>query len=246
MDKIVEIVGLNKYYRRSSNFLSRDKIQALDALNLTIHKGDIFAILGPNGAGKTTILNIICGLSSPSCGEVKVFGKTFEGQERDIKCRIGYLPEEDVLPDCLSVRELLQFLADIFGLNSHRKRKRIDGLIEKFELEGLLKKRIQLLSSGQKRILGFACALINDPELLILDEPTVYLDPFAVKRFTETIINFKQTGKTVIISSHILSQIERLCERILILKAGRMKFVGKNRDLLKTGSLEEVFTQLTS
>ncbi len=245
-EKIVEINNLTKYYNRRLNLFSQKKIQALDDLSLTINRGDIFALLGPNGAGKTTTLNIIAGLLRQSRGEVKVFGEEFDTDNVNLKYRIGYLSEENSLPDHISVKELLEFLADIFALDSSLRKKRIEYLVETFKLADLLKKRICLLSSGQRRIIGLASALINDPDLLILDEPTVYMDPLVVKNFSDIIIHLKETAKTIIVSSHILSQTEKLCNRLAIIKEGRLKLVAKTEDVLKEGSLEQVFMKLVS
>ncbi|MBU2540446.1 MAG: ABC transporter ATP-binding protein [Candidatus Omnitrophica bacterium] len=245
-EEIVEINNLTKYYNRRLNLFSLEKVQALDALNLTIYKGDIFALLGPNGAGKTTTLNIIAGLLRQSGGEVKVFGENFNVHSDELRCKIGYLSEENILPDYVSVKELLEFLANIFGQNSALRKKRIEYLIEIFNLEGLLKKHIHLLSSGQKRIIGVACALINEPDLLILDEPTVYLDPLAVKHLSNIIISLKDEGKTVIVSSHILSQVEKLCNRLAIIKDGKLKLSAKTEDVLSQRSLDDVFLEVTS
>lgn len=246
MQYIVEIKNLTKYYTRRTGPFSKQTICAIEDLSLSIEKGDIFALLGPNGAGKTTTLNIISGLLKPSSGKVSIFGHSLDGRDRDFCRQVGFLSEENYLPDYLSLIELLRFLAGIFDFNKSFSAKRIDWLVENLKLEDLLKKRIRNFSSGQKRIAGLSCALLNEPQLLILDEPTVYLDPLVVKNLVSIINGFKTQGKTVIISSHILSQIEKLCNRVAILKSGRIKFCGQSESLLEKGSLEEVFIRLVS
>ncbi len=246
MQYIVEIENLTKYYTRRIGPFSKQTICAIKDLTLSVEKGDIFALLGPNGAGKTTTLNIICGLLRPSSGHVKIFGGSIDSQSGDFFHKVGFLGEENFLPEYLSLIELLQFLAGIFGFSQSFSAKRIDWLVENLKLKDLLKKRIRSFSSGQKRIAGLSCALLNDPQLIILDEPTVYLDPLIVKDIVAIFNNFKTQGKTVIISSHILSQIEKLCNRVAILKGGRLKFYGDSKSLLEKGPLEEVFIGLVS
>lgn len=245
-ERIVEIEGLSKNYSRRLGLLSRQETIALDNLNLSINRGEIFALLGPNGAGKTTTLNIISGLTRQSFGRVRLFGENLEPQNTKIKFRIGFLSEDNVLPGYLSLKELLVFLSEIFNLNPQTKDKRTDWLLSELELKDLFKRRIRSLSAGQKRLAALACAFFNDPQLLILDEPTVYLDPLGVRRLTNIINNFKQQGKTVIISSHILSQVEKLCDHVAILNKGRLKFSGDSRAIAQEGSLEDCFIKFTS
>lgn len=244
MESVVEIKGVSKYYQNRSSLILKQEIQALDALNLTVEKGSIFGLLGPNGAGKSTTLNLLCGLLRPSSGAISLFSQSLEPGNIKLLSRIGYLPEENMLPDYVGLLQLLRFLAQIFQLSPEEEKKRLDWLIEQFQLKDLLNKRISSLSSGQKRVSGIACALFNQPELLVLDEPTVYLDPWAVKRLSAMLIDLKSKGATIIISSHILSQIEKLCDRIGILDQGRLKFVGDSKPLLEKHSLDEVFFEL--
>lgn len=245
-EDIVEISGLSKYYYKRSGLFSREKILALDNLSFSIKRGEIFGLLGPNGAGKTTALNIISGLIKQSSGQVKVLEEGPGSKTMNNKFKIGYLSEENILPDYLNTQELLFFLANVFGLGSSVKNKRISWLNEQLELASFFKKRIQRLSAGQKRLAGLACAFINDPQLLILDEPTVYLDPLGVRKLADLISSFKDQGKTVIISSHVLSQVEKLCGQIAILKQGKLRFNGDTRSPALKGSLEDAFIELTA
>jgi ABC-2 type transport system ATP-binding protein len=245
MADILQIRNLSKYYQRQLYFFSEQKsIPALDNLNISVQGGDIFGLLGPNGSGKSTALNIIAGLIKPSSGEVTLFGKKIQGADMGLKNKIGYLTEENVLPDYLSLASLLEFLSEIFGLSPAVKKERLSRLIEQFQLQDVLKKRISLLSSGQKRIASLACTFLNNPQLLILDEPTAYLDPLAVKRLSSIISALKEQGKTVIMSSHILSQVEKLCNRVAILKEGKLKFIGDNTVFSDKRSLDEFFIQV--
>lgn len=245
-EKIVELDNLSKYYDKRTSLFSKERILALDNLNLAINRGEIFGLLGPNGAGKTTTLNIISGLIKQSSGRVKVLGGNSDSRSTNTKFNIGYLSEENILPGYLSLQGLLSFLADIFGLDSDYKNKRISWLSEQLELARFIDKRIQYLSAGEKRLAGLACAFINDPQLLILDEPTVYLDPLGARKLAGLVSSFKDQGKTIIISSHILSQVEKLCGQIAILKRGQLKFCGDIKTLGAKGSLEDSFIELTA
>lgn len=245
-ERIIEICGLSKHYYKRSGLFSKQEILAVDNLSLDIKKGSIFGLLGPNGAGKTTTLNMISGILPASSGVIKIFGRSVGSKDVSFKARLGYLAEDNCLPDYLSLKELLEFLANIFSLSSDFKKKHLAWLVEVFALKDLLVRRIGALSAGQKRIAALAAAFVNDPQLLILDEPTVYLDPLAVKNLSSVITLLKEQGRTIIISSHILSQVEKLCEEVAIIGKGSLKFYGPLEELLKQGPIEDVFIKLTS
>jgi len=179
---ILKTRGLTKcYYSRS--LFSTQKVTAVDSLDLDVERGEIFAFLGPNGAGKTTTLSMAIGITEPTAGEIEIFGRPFCAGDIEPLKRIGYCPETTSLPGYFTVVELLDFYAQIFDIPGNIKRQRIGSLLE---MVGLYKERnvlLQNLSIGQLRLVDFMQALINDPDLILLDEPTVYLDPVIMERF---------------------------------------------------------------
>lgn len=231
----VEIDNLIKIYQRS--------IKAVDRLSLEIREGEIFGLLGLNGAGKTSTLNMLIGLILPTGGKIKIFGKKIDS-DAEIKRRIGYLPENPFLPEYYKVGEILNFFGSLFEIPLKEKNKRIEYLLSNLELFSKTKDRIRNLSMGQKRALGLAISLIGDPDLVLLDEPTVYLDPLTTKSFRKFLLELKEKKKTVIISSHILSEIEKISDRVGIINKGRLTAVGPIKELIGDQTLDEVFLRI--
>ncbi|MEA1913446.1 MAG: ABC transporter ATP-binding protein [candidate division WOR-3 bacterium] len=223
---IVEIKSLVKIYK--SPFLMKKSI-GVNGLDFEIEKGEIFGLLGPNGAGKTTTLKIIGGLLKPTSGKVTLFGKYVPKEARR---RIGFLPENPSFYRHLTGKELLQFYARLYGKNLNDNE-----IEEKLEVVGLkdsMGKRISSYSKGMVQRIGFAQALIGDPELLILDEPLSGLDPIGRREIKDLIEGEKSKGKTILFSSHILSDVEAICSRVGIILNGRLKKVGSIREILKS------------
>lgn len=237
---IVQISNLTKEFKRFT-FFEKNKVRAVDNLTLNIQKGEIFAFLGPNGAGKTTTLNMLVGFIEPTSGEIKIFDKIFIHNDIDIKKRIGYLPESTQLPDYYRVYELLEFYCDIFLIPKLKMKDIINRLLEEVGIHRQYRELTKNLSMGQKRCLGLAIALINDPELLFLDEPTVYLDPVIIEKIRKVLLKLKDRGRTIFMSSHILSEVEKLSDRFAIIKNGKLLEQGFTRELIKNSSLEEEF-----
>ncbi len=223
---IVEIKSLVKIYK--SPFLMKKSI-GVNGLDFEIEKGEIFGLLGPNGAGKTTTLKIIGGLLKPTSGKVTLFGKYVPKEARR---RIGFLPENPSFYRHLTGKELLQFYARLYGKNLNDNE-----IKEKLEVVGLkdsMGKRISSYSKGMVQRIGFAQALIGDPELLILDEPLSGLDPIGRREIKDLIEGEKSKGKTILFSSHILSDVEAICSKVGIILNGKLKKVGSIREILKS------------
>ena len=232
---ILKINGLTKYYSRHP---------AVDNLSLEVQRGEIFGFLGPNGAGKTTTLNMLVGITKPSAGNIEIFGRRFCSGDIEPLERIGYVPESTFLPDYFSLIELLDFYAQIFGLPQNVKKERIKQLLD---IVGVFNERhtlIKNLSMGQRRLVDFMQALINEPDLILLDEPTVYLDPIIMERFRSILLYLKKEGRTIIISSQMLSEIEKVSDRVAIIYKGRLLKLGASQDFMHGTTMEEEFLRI--
>jgi ABC-2 type transport system ATP-binding protein len=199
------------------------------SLSLEINEGEIFGFLGPNGAGKTTTIHLLLNLIRPTSGTAFLFDQPVTHTQ--IHQRLGYLPETVNLHTYYSGRKLLDFYATLCGVPSDTRSTRITELLNLLNLEGAAEKSVSKYSKGMAQRLGFAQAMLHDPDLLILDEPTASLDPVGRKEFRDILIELKRRGKTVFISSHILSEVESVCDRVAILQGGELKRVGTLREL---------------
>jgi ABC-2 type transport system ATP-binding protein len=226
-DVIVEARNLSKIYR---DFWGRSKKVALKPLDLEIRRGEIFGLLGPNGSGKTTTIKLLLGLVFPSSGEALVFGRDATDVSKNE--RIGYLPEESYLYKFLDAEETLDFYGRLFGMPPEERARRAAALIEMVGLSRDRKRQLREYSKGMTRRIGVAQALINDPELVLLDEPTSGLDPIGTREMKDLIIDLKRRGKTVIMCSHLLADVEDVCDRIAVLHQGELKELGRVEDLL--------------
>ena len=235
---VVEARNLSKTYR---DFWGRSKKVALKPLDLEIRRGEIFGLLGPNGAGKTTTMKLLLGLIFPTSGEALVFGRdaTDVGKNE----RIGYLPEESYLYKFLDAEETLDFYGRLFDMPPEERRRRSQALIEMVGLGRDKKRQLKEYSKGMTRRIGVAQALINDPELVLLDEPTSGLDPIGTREMKDLIIDLKQRGKTVIMSSHLLADVEDVCDRIAVLHQGELKELGRVEDLLRVTDITQIRTK---
>jgi len=208
----------------------RKKVRAIVDVSLQVEPGEIFGLLGPNGAGKTTTLKVLMGLIRPSSGTAEVLGKPVG--DLAAKRRLGYLPESPYFYDYLTGRELLVFMAKLFGLSRAEARRRADALLEQVDLTRAADLALRRYSKGMLQRVGIAQALINDPELVILDEPLTGLDPLGRKDLRELIADLRRQGKTVLLSSHILADVEMLADRVAILVRGRTVNTGPLHELL--------------
>ncbi len=227
-DIIVETRNLTKIYR---DFWGRKKTAALNALNLTIRRGEVFGLLGPNGSGKTTTIKLLLGLLFPTQGEAFVLGQPASDVHKNE--RIGYLPEESYLYRFLNAEETLDFYGRLFDLPADKRRNDARKLIEQVGLKDDRKRILKEYSKGMRQRIGLAQALINDPDLVILDEPTSGLDPLGARWMKNLILDLRQRGKTVIMCSHRLEDVQDTCERIAILDKGELVAYGSVKTLLQ-------------
>jgi len=227
----------------SHEFRQTPKI-ALSGLDLEVSAGEVFGFLGPNGAGKTTTINVLLGFIPPTSGAAYLFG--IDVRQPIARQRIGYLPEMTYYYKFLTAEELLRFYARIFGLSRKEADKRIDHLLRLVELEPAAKRPIKFYSKGMQQRVGIAQALINNPDLLILDEPTAGLDPPGRMKVREIIQHLKNAGKTVFFSSHELGEVETICDRVAIINQGELKAVGRVSDITAQhqSSLEKAFLDI--
>ena len=225
---------LSKVY---CSFWGLPRVRALNEVSFAVPSGSVFGLLGPNGSGKTTIIKLLLGLARPTGGRAVVLGKPAGDQKA--RARIGYLPEESYLYEFLSGRQTLDFYGKLFGMNRQLRRERTEELLNTMGIDRRDRnRRVGSYSKGMARRIGLAQALINDPDLIILDEPTTGLDPIGTVQMKKLIKELQQQGKTVFLSSHLLADVEDVCDRILILYRGRVKMTGAVDELL---SLKDVF-----
>ena len=216
-------------------------VKAVDGLSLSLAPGEIVGFLGTNGAGKTTTIKMITGLLRPDAGEVSVFGG--DPSDPAVRARIGYMPEVATYYPYLNARELLAFYGGICGLDAKSVRERTDSLLESVGLADAAKRPLRTYSKGMLQRAGIAQALLNDPDLLVLDEPFTGLDPLARIHFRELLRSLREKGKAVFFSSHELGETELLCDRVAIMKKGRCVYQGPVKDLAGDGAsnLERLF-----
>jgi ABC-2 type transport system ATP-binding protein len=234
-DTVVETRNLSKVYR---DFWGRQKVRALKALDLTIHRGEVFGLLGPNGSGKTTTIKLLLGLLFPTTGRALVFGR--DASEVTKNERIGYLPEESYLYKFLNAEETLDFYGRLFDMPPDVRRQRARDLIHEVGLDRDKRRQLKEYSKGMTRRIGLAQALINDPELILLDEPTSGLDPLGTRWMKDLILKLKARGKTVLMSSHLLADVQDVCDRIAILHQGELKELGRVDSLLKLRDVTQI------
>ena len=234
-DVVLETRNLTKVYR---DFWGRKKVRALNALNLTVKKGEVFGLLGPNGSGKTTTLKLLLGLLFPTEGEISILGQPASNVSKNEK--IGYLPEESYLYRFLNAEETLDFYGRLFDMPAKVRQDRIRQLIERVGLQQARKRQLKEYSKGMTRRIGLAQALINDPELVLLDEPTSGLDPIGSRDMKDLIVQLKEQGKTVVMCSHLLADVQDVCDRIAILYGGELKVLGRVEDLCKVEGVTQI------
>ncbi len=231
-DLVLDARGLAKSFR---DFWGRLKVEAVHDVSFEIRRGEIFGLLGPNGSGKSTTLKMLLGLLRPNAGELRIFG--LPPGHRDVCARLGYLPEENHVYPQLTPEETLDFYGRLFNLDRGERRRRTRQLLEMTGLQHARRRRVGEFSKGMARRIGLAQALINDPALIVLDEPTSGLDPLACRQVKDLLLMLRQRGKTVILSSHLLADVEDICQRILIMFQGRVIVQGAVRSLLEDPAL---------
>ena len=233
---IIESVGLTKLFR---DFWRRPKVSAVQDVSFEVRRGEVFGLLGPNGSGKSTTIKMILGLLHPTRGSLRVLGR--DPREVKAKARIGYLPEESYLYPYLTAEETLDFYGKLFDLDRAERKARIKQLLEMIGLGHAGRRTVGEFSKGMMRRIGLAQALINDPDLVILDEPTSGLDPIGCRQMKDLIVTLARRGKTVVLSSHLLADVEDVCDRVMILYNGRVQASGPVRDLLEERTRSRVW-----
>ncbi len=226
-DWAVEAIGLTKVFR---DFWGRAKAKAVNGVDLRIRRGQVFGLLGPNGSGKSTTVKMLLGLLYPTLGSLTVLGESPRNVE--VKRRIGYLPEETYLYRYLSAAETLDFFGALFGLTAAERQRRTHQLLAMVGLETARNRPVGEFSKGMARRIGLAQALINDPDLVILDEPTSGLDPIGCREVKDLIQLLASRGKTIILCSHLLADVEDVCDEVVVFYGGRIRAQGQLSDLL--------------
>jgi ABC-2 type transport system ATP-binding protein len=224
---VVSVRGLTKVFK---DFWNRPKARAVDGVDFEVRRGEVFGLLGPNGSGKSTTVKLLLGLLNPTRGHIEVFGHS--PRHVQTKTRIGYLPEESYLYRYLNSHETLDFFGSLFHLSKAERDNRAGQLLEMVGLGKTQTRAVGEFSKGMQRRIGLAQALINDPDLVILDEPTAGLDPIGCREVKDLIIALARRGKTVILSSHLLSDVEDVCDRVVIYYGGRIQAAGTLKELL--------------
>jgi len=232
---VIETRNLSKVYR---DFWGIQKVRALKALDLEVRRGEVFGLLGPNGSGKTTTIKLLLGLLFPTSGEALVLGRPATDVRKNE--RIGYLPEESYLYRFLNAEETLDFYGRLFDMSAATRRKRAAELIAMVGLDRAKRRPLKEYSKGMTRRIGLAQALINDPELILLDEPTSGLDPIGTREIKDLILRLKESGKTIVLCSHLLADVQDVCDRIAILHEGELKELGRVDSLLEVRDETEI------
>jgi ABC-2 type transport system ATP-binding protein len=238
---MLELVGLGKRY---------GEFAAIRELTLRVAEGEIFGLLGPNGAGKTTTLRILMGFLKPSAGTARIAALDCFEERVMLKRIVGYLPDDPTFYDYLRGSEIIEFCGGMHGVPRQLLRERTLPLIERLELAEALSDYAVNYSRGMKKKLALVCALLHEPRVLILDEPTSGLDPLATRSLNELLVERQRAGTTIFLSSHLLDQVERLCERVAIVARGQIAAIGSLEELRRErsvdGSLEEIFFAVTA
>ncbi len=233
----IKIINLKKRYKEGKEILHN--------LNFEIGKGEFVGILGSNGAGKTTTINCICGITKPSSGSITVYGHDVVSDYKKARASIGLSPQEWTIEIFQTVEEVLYYQAGFFGLLGEERKSRIEEMLDIFDLQEHRKKKLQVLSGGLKRRVVVAKALIHNPKVLILDEPTAGVDVETRRAIWEYIKKIHQEGKTILLTSHYLEETEELCDRVIMIKSGNIVMDRTMIDIKSEGKLETIYLNAT-
>ena len=220
-------------------------LRAVDDVSFSVARGEVLGFLGPNGAGKSTTMKMVTGFLSPTAGSASIAGHDIEDQPMKAKARLGYLPEGAPAYGDMTPAAFLDFIADVRGLSGERKKTRIAEVVRLVHLEDVMYQSIDTLSKGYKRRVGLAQAILHDPDVLVLDEPTDGLDPNQ-KHEVRSLIRTMAPDKAIVLSTHILEEVEAVCTRAIIIARGKLLYDGTPQDLLARGPLDEVFRHITT
>src|SRR5688500_1758484 len=240
-ENVIVVRGLTKVFK---DFWNRPKARAVDNVNFEVKRGEVFGLLGPNGSGKSTTVKMLLGLLFPTKGHIELFGHS--PRHVATKSRIGYLPEESYLYRYLDSDETLDFFGNLFDLPPKERKQRAEQLLEMVGLSQARRRQVGEFSKGMQRRIGLAQALINDPDLVILDEPTAGMDPLGCREVKDLILALARRGKTVILSSHLLSDVEDVCDRVVIYYGGKIQAMGTLKELLATPDAVRITTDRKS
>ncbi|HEV8542786.1 MAG TPA: ABC transporter ATP-binding protein [Verrucomicrobiae bacterium] len=238
-DNVIVVRGLTKVFK---DFWGRPKARAVDNVSFEVKRGEVFGLLGPNGSGKSTTVKMLLGLLFPTKGHIEVFGHS--PRHVATKSRIGYLPEESYLYRYLDSDETLDFFGNLFDLPPKDREQRTEQLLEMVGLSQARRRQVGEFSKGMQRRIGLAQALINDPDLVILDEPTAGMDPLGCREVKDLILALARRGKTIILSSHLLSDVEDVCDRVVIYYGGKIQAMGTLKELLATPDRVRITTPI--
>jgi ABC-2 type transport system ATP-binding protein len=241
MDYAIETIALTKTF---ADWWGRRRVYAVNDLTLQVKPNEVFGLLGPNGSGKTTTIKMLLGLLHPTRGHAFLLGG--QGADPKINARVGFLPEESYLYKYLTPRETLDFYGRLFGLPRAVRKDRIETLLDMVGLKAVANRQVGSFSKGMARRIGLAQALINDPDLLILDEPTTGLDPIGTRQIKDLIISLAKRGKTILLCSHLLADVEDVCDRIAIMYGGRVQAQGHVNELLEQADKRQITTDKIS
>ena len=233
----IKCVGVTKIFR---DFWMRPRVRAVDGVDLEVRRGQVFGLLGPNGSGKSTTIKMLLGLLTPTAGRIAVLGR--RPRHVETKKQIGYLPEESYLYRFLSARETLDYYGRLFRIPAPIRRERVTTLLEMVGLEAVEHRPVGEFSKGMQRRVGLAQSLINDPQLLILDEPTSGMDPVGARQIKDVIEKLAARGKTILLCTHLLSDVEDLCDRVAIMFGGKVRAEGTCGELLEQQELTNIQT----
>ncbi|UCC67703.1 MAG: ABC transporter ATP-binding protein, partial [Armatimonadota bacterium] len=225
-ETVLQTEGLTKIYR---SLFTPAGVKAVDNLNLSVRAGETYSVVGPNGSGKTTTLKLLLGLIFPTSGSASIFGKSIA--DLSVRERIGFLPEDAYLYDCFNGEELIDFYAGLFGYSKKKRAALVEELLSLVGMQANRRVPFRECSKGMRQRLALAQALVNDPELLILDEPTSGLDPAGRHQMTRLVLELKQRGKTILLCSHFLAEVEEVCDRVGIVYRGRLVAEGTLSEL---------------
>lgn len=220
-------------------------LRAVDGISFRVQRGEVLGFLGPNGAGKSTTMKMLTGFLAPTSGRASIAGHDVEKEPLAAKRKLGYLPEGAPAYGDMTPAAFLDFVASVRGLSGARKQQRIDEVVRLVHLEGVLYQSIDTLSKGFKRRVGIAQAILHDPDVLVLDEPTDGLDPNQ-KHEVRALIRAMAPNKAIVLSTHILEEVEAVCTRAIIIARGKLLFDGTPQELLARGPLDQVFREITT
>jgi len=238
---VITINNLRKEF--SSKNFSKNKIIALDGVSFEIGEGEIFGLLGPNGAGKTTLVKILLGITFPTSGNGKIFNKDLS--DVFIKSRMGYLPENHSFPNYFTGEQVLNYYGRLSGMNPDELKRKTDEYLSIVGMSEWRKIKMRKYSKGMMQRIGLAQAMINNPDLIFLDEPTDGVDPIGRKEIRDVLLNLKSQGKTIFLNSHLLSEIEMICDRVAILNKGVLVKEGRVEDITSTDSFTFITSELS-